>query len=222
MNTSNAIAQPRIPRLEWFALAAVLGLCNLPLLFGSVWSGGVYFPDALARGDWWRVITHAFVHVSPYHLFIDGIAVVFLLRELASRSTAFRALTFSTSLAGSLLASMLFAPAIADIGLCGLSGVAHGLMAAACLLGCRDQTRPKLDRQVFAFLLLATVAKVLLECTTGSVFFASSHLGDVGTPIVVCHAGGLVGGLLATVFIACPSRACREMGFQPVVHLIFV
>jgi len=189
--------EPRIPHLASLALAIVLALCNLPMLSGSIWMEGVFFPQAIAAGEWWRVLTHAFVHVSPYHLFIDGIAVVFLLRELATQSRTRRALLFGSSLAGSLLASIWFAPAIAERGLCGLSGVAHGLMAAVCLLGCRDRTRPRLDRTIYTVLLAATAAKVMFECVTGSVLFSSSHFGSVGAPIVVCHAGGFVGGLIA-------------------------
>jgi membrane associated rhomboid family serine protease len=27
-----------------------------------------YFPGAVQQGEWWRVLTHPFVHVSWYHL----------------------------------------------------------------------------------------------------------------------------------------------------------
>ena len=203
----------RIPHRASLALAIVLALCNLPMLSGSIWMDGVFYPQAIAAGEWWRVLTHAFVHVSPYHLFIDGIAVFFLLRELARQSGRHRALLFGASLAGSLLASIWFAPAIAERGLCGLSGIAHGLMAATCLLGCLDRFRPKVDRHIYLCLLIATASKVLIECVTGSAFFSASHLGNVGTPVVVCHAGGFLGGLMASIALT-SARKTKEGSYS--------
>jgi hypothetical protein len=79
--------------------------------------------------------------------------------------------------------------------LCGLSGVGHGLLAVAALemMGADSHTTAR----VGAACLVGVVAKSALEACTGRVLFASLHLGDVATPVAVCHLGGVLGGLAA-------------------------
>jgi hypothetical protein len=41
----------------------------------------------------------------------------------------------------------------------------------------------------------------ICEAVTGDVLFASWHLGSLGTPVAECHAGGVLGALLAWLFL---------------------
>src|SRR5690606_11308795 len=84
----------------------------------------------------------------------------------------------------------------ATLGLRGLSGVAHGLMAVVCLQRLTLTGRGSREFVAYALVLAGLVAKCLLESLTGDALLASWHLGNVGTPIAVCHAGGLLGGLV--------------------------
>ena len=87
------------------------------------------------------------------------------------------------------------ADAIATAGFCGLSGIGHGLMAVAGVeltAGGRGGRAYRAGLVVLALVVL----KSAYEALTGHVFFESGHVGDVGTPLVFCHAGGVIGGLL--------------------------
>jgi hypothetical protein len=98
--------------------------------------------------------------------------------------------------AGSLVTAVLFSPAVQTQGLCGLSGIAHGLTAVVSLEIIRRETDRLLRAGALAGFIVV-VGKSVLEAISGHVVFESWHLGSLGTPIAVCHAGGVQGGLLA-------------------------
>ena len=47
---------------------------------------------------------------------------------------------------------------------------------------------------------LVVAAKCIVELATGHALFTTMHFGMLGTPIVECHAGGVMGGMLAAWF----------------------
>ncbi len=187
------------PELALFVL--LLALFNWPVLRGSAWHSMIFLPAAVGAGEWWRLITHPFVHVSWYHLLLDGAAFLMLYQSLAEQSLV-RRLTYVLAVgAGSLLISWWFAPGILMNGLCGLSGIAHGLMAVSALemAGVGDQQSSQ-SRVGWATLFLVT-SKSALEALTGTAFFSFLHFGLMGTPVAVSHAGGVLGGLCAWLLI---------------------
>jgi len=173
-----------------------LVIANAVLFQRCLCCSSCFLPDAVSAGEWWRVITHPFVHVSLYHLLLD-VSVFFLLyTELRDKAWFERFTLLLAAGAGSLLVSLWAAPAIQARGLCGLSGIAHGLAAVTALemmRGAKDRT---LWRLGLASLLLV-VGKSLIEAVTGRIAFESLHFGQLGFPIAVCHAGGALGALLA-------------------------
>jgi hypothetical protein len=50
------------------------------------------------------------------------------------------------------------------------------------------------------------VGKAALEALSGRMFFTFLHLGLMGDPVAVSHAGGVIGGLLAILLVR-PSRS---------------
>src|SRR2546425_3933621 len=183
---------------ELSALAAIIVLLNLPLLHGACAVNMIFLPDNVAAGEWWRLFTHAFVHVSWYHLLLDATAFLILYQGLVGRSGFERMGYVLACGAGSLLASLWSAPIIQTHGLCGLSGIAHGLMAIASL----DQMTGPTDktiRRAGAVTFIIVVTKSIIEAFTGRIVFESLHLGALGSPVAVCHAGGVLAGLGAWV-----------------------
>jgi rhomboid family GlyGly-CTERM serine protease len=180
-----------------------------------------YSPTAVANGEWWRLFTHPFVHVSRYHLLLDGVAFVSLLLGLADRRASDRVLLVVASAAASLGAASLLPGETATYGLCGLSGVGHGLMAGAAVLSLREE-RDRAGQRTAALILGIVVGKSLIEAATGRLLFDLVHLGDLGRPNPLCHLGGVVGGVLSALAIAnasgrrlaasdsAPWRAYRE------------
>ncbi len=184
------LPRPRWDVCLWLAIVAAV---NVALFTGNPASWAVFRPEAVLRGEWWRVITHPFAHVSMYHLLLDA-GAFFMLYAGIKRSSGWRVACASACGAGSLLAAMA-TPAIATAGFCGLSGIGHGLMAVAGVeltAGGRGGRAYRAGLVVLALVVL----KSAYEALTGHVFFESGHVGDVGTPLVFCHAGGVIGGLL--------------------------
>ena len=65
--------------------AILLVLLNLPLLTGGFAGFFAFLPDAVWAGEWWRLVTPPFVHVSPYHLLLDAAACFTAYAELRQR-----------------------------------------------------------------------------------------------------------------------------------------
>ncbi len=190
-------------------LLGLLAVVNVPLLFGRPLLAGVFRPDDVLAGEWWRLVLHPFVHVSLYHLLLDAGAALLLYDGLRGHRAGHRLLLAASSGAGALLAAWIGSPEVHTAGLCGLSGLAHGLMAVTAVetLGAADRG----ERRVGAITLALVVAKTLFEALTGNVLFASWHLGDVGVPLAACHAGGVMGGLTAAwIGLRLPPRAAQR------------
>lgn len=194
-----------VNRLDLLFFAIVLLLANVHLLFGILPLHLSFIPDRVMAGEWWRVIAHPFAHVSWYHLLVDSSAFFLLYTMLDERRIAVKLLYVAASIVGAALMPLLIVPdTLGALGLCGLSGVAHGLMAIGCceLIG----KESRLHRAVGIGALIILMAKSTIEAATGSVIFGSLHLGSVGVPIAITHAGGVLGGLIAFTVL----RLCRR------------
>ncbi len=196
----------RLLRCSDIALfGAVLCVVNLPLLVsGAPALGLVYSPAAVGNGEWWRLLTHPFVHVSRYHLLLDGVAFLALLWGLADRRARDRVALVTASAAASLLAATLVPGEVARYGLCGLSGVGHGLMAGTAVLSLREDDAD--GRRVGAVVLCVVAVKALVEAATGRLVLDLVHLGDLGRPNRLCHLGGVIGGALAAVAVSARAQ----------------
>lgn len=182
-------------RVELAVIVSILALLNWPLLQGLCNSSLIFLPGPALDGEWWRWLTHPFIHVTWYHLLLDGIAFFMLYRDLKYNPWMKRFAYVAASGAGSLFASLWADPMISMKGLCGLSGVAHGLMAISAL----DLMSQKQDKILFragfcCFVLV--LLKSLIEVLTGKMLFPFLYFDMVGDPVTVTHAGGVIGGLV--------------------------
>ena len=198
----------QIRRIEWAVLIGAVVIANLPLTAGGFARELIFMPDRVIQGEWWRILTHPFVHLSPYHLLLDATAFFILYYGLIEKSLLNRASYLVGGVMGGMIASICAAPAVSTIGLCGLSGVAHGLMAVSAIeyvsvTGGQGNRTPAIIGGLFLFLV---VGKSVIEAVTGSVVFSSMHFGNIGIPIAVCHAGGALGALLAYAVTNCGSQ----------------
>jgi rhomboid family GlyGly-CTERM serine protease len=180
------------PKPELIFFVGLIAIFNVPVLFGTVWSSMVFQPEAVRAGEWWRLVTHPFVHLTWYHLLLDGTAFLSLYWSLAERSVLVRVSYVVATASGSLVASWVASPGALANGLCGLSGVAHGLMAISAIemLG-----REKAERRIGGLCLMLVVGKAAFEATTGKMFFGFLDFGLLGSPVAISHAGGILGGL---------------------------
>src|SRR5687767_14484542 len=157
------------PRVDLMALFALLLLLNLPLCgTGDPFFFG-FTAERVRAGEWWRLLTHPFTHVSWYHLLLDGTAFLLLYHGLCETRWVRRLVYLLASAAGSLLVSWLGDPRLGEVGLCGLSGVAHGLLAVSGL-EMISSGEARLRRAGW-FSLALVVSKGAIEALTGEVFF---------------------------------------------------
>lgn len=173
-------------------LAMVAGL-NMHLAGIGSASEMIFLPGAFAEGQWWRLLTYPFVHVSWYHLFLDAGAFFLLYAELADRKISHKLFCLMCCTAVSLIVALLASPLIESRGLGGLSGTAHGLMAFYGL----EMMGRKSERRIGQITFWLVAAKSVWEAINGQVFLGFMHMGSCGTPLAACHLGGVLGGILA-------------------------
>ena len=180
------------PEIMFFVF--LIAIFNVPVLFGTVWSSMVFQPEAVRAGEWWRLVTHPFVHLTWYHLLLDGTAFLSLYCSLLERRIFVRLAYVVAAAAGSLLASWIASPGALTNGLCGLSGVAHGLMAISAMEMLAGE---KAEMRIGWICLVMVIGKGAFEAISGRMFFGFLDFGLLGSPVAVSHAGGIVGGLIA-------------------------
>jgi rhomboid family GlyGly-CTERM serine protease len=172
--------------------AALLAACGLVLVLQFSGAAAIrllrYDRAAIASGEWWRLLTAHLVHLNFSHAVLDlgGLALLWALfaRDLTPRAWAL------------LIVATI---AVIDCGLwfrdpritwyLGLSGVLHGVLAAAVVVRLR---RGNLEGWALGGLLLT---KLAYEQLHGAMPFDGSDL-----PVVVdAHLYGALGGLAAVI-----------------------
>jgi rhomboid family GlyGly-CTERM serine protease len=188
-------------RPELLIFLALLLVINSPLIFAHGCQSLMFQADAVRNGQWWRLFTHPFVHVTWYHLLLDGTAFLTLYSSLLDASILRRLTYVCAAAVGSLLLSWAAAPSVATNGLCGLSGIAHGLMAVSALEMVAGNPAGSADRRVGSISFILVISKSAFEALTGRMFFAFLDFGLLGDPVAVSHAGGIIGSLLAMLLL---------------------
>jgi len=186
------------PELLFFALA--ICVANAPLLTGHWWQALTFQPEAVRAGQWWRLLTHPFVHVTWYHLLLDGAAFFVLYVGLLEKSLGRRLACILGAAIGSLAAA--WSSPTAAMGLCGLSGVAHGLMAISALELLSARKPHSAEWRVGLATFALVVGKAAYEALAGRMFFAFLDFGLLGSPVSVSHAGGIMGGITMSLILS--------------------
>lgn len=208
MNTlARRIDQPRhkssvIQKTAWISpdivlLAGLTIILNLHLIGKGALQSLIFLPDFVSAGEWWRLFTHPFVHITWYHLFLDAGAFFLLYAGLEDRKISHRLTHMLICGVSSLAAVWAFTPAINSLGLCGLSGIAHGLMAISGL----EMMQKRGTFKVGLGCLALVVAKSIYEVCINNTLFAFLQFGLCGIPMVACHAGGAIGGIVSHLLI---------------------
>ncbi len=197
----------RFMRLDTSLFALLLVGLNLPLFWGNRIENLGFFPTEFMQGEWWRLIAYAMVHVSWYHFLLDAAAFLILFESLREARWGRRLAYVCAAAIGSSMTAWCASPTIFEHGLFGLSGVAHGIMAIMAVEMMNDSKQGIRMLGWASFLML--IGKCLFEAVTGAALFRSLHFGLLGLPIVVCHAGGVLGALGAWMVLGQAERLRR-------------
>jgi membrane associated rhomboid family serine protease len=148
--------------------------------------GGLWGPGVSQGGEWWRMITAGFVHVSLWHIAFN-MYLLFILGRLLEPSIGtprFVVLYFASLLAGSF-ASLLIEPNTVSAG---ASGAIFGVLGATFVIA-RGRRLDAIAGQI-GFLILINLVFT----------FAGGHVS------IGAHVGGLVCGVLCGFLISAGER----------------
>jgi len=182
-------------------------LINIPSIMGEPLTPLLLSHDV----SWWQWITHPWIHASGYHLLLDGSAFL-MLWFMLPKGLWSRGFIFSASLLGSALGVILQGNLVPGQGYGGLSGVAHGLMAAWAVWLMLDSD-DLIEKRVAGVAYMLVLAKSIWELVAGTVFFEWMHVGNVGIPLTGSHLGGVIGGSLFIVL--CYALKLVKLQWRP-------
>ena len=153
---------------------------------GSLFFHWVLFGPAVANGDWWRLITSAFLHANIIHIAFNMYFLWFIgtAVEQALGRGRFLALYIVSALAGSA-GALVWTPNAPTVG---ASGALFGLLGAALIL----------ERQRNYVLGGSAMGLILINLILS---FAISGISIGG------HVGGLIGGILCALVFSRFGRA---------------
>jgi membrane associated rhomboid family serine protease len=157
---------------------------------GQIWENGVLYGPAVANGDWYRLLSSAFLHYGPIHLALNMIWVWWLggLLEDAIGSLRYGLLYVVSGLAGSA-GALLLSPNSFTVG---ASGAVFGILGAAFVLE-RQRT-----------FVVGGAAITLLVISLVLTFRPGISIGG--------HLGGLAGGALAMLAMTRFGRVSAVYG----------
>jgi membrane associated rhomboid family serine protease len=149
-------------------------------LSGSVYAEGALYGPAVANGDWYRLISSAFLHASPIHLLFNMLMLWWFGRSLEALlgPGRFIGLYLVSALAGAA-GALLLTPASPTVG---ASGAVFGILGAGVVLE---------RRRVYVFggsALAIVVINIILTFTLNNISIGG-------------HLGGLAGGVAAMLAI---------------------
>lgn len=149
---------------------------------GSIFENGALYGPLVADGEWWRLLSAAFLHYGPLHLAMN-MFVLYLFGptlEGVLGSARFLLLYFAAGLAGSAGALLLSSPTAVTVG---ASGAIYGLFGAILLL----------ERQG-TYVFGGSVLPLLVVNLAITFFVPGISIGG--------HLGGLAGGALAILLLS--------------------
>jgi len=173
-------------------------------LSGGRFRDGAHIYDGVAQGDWWRLITAAFLHANIIHIGFNMLALWWIgapVEHYLGR-VRFLGLYFAAGLAGSA-GALLQAPYGVTVG---ASGAIFGILGAMLIL--EWQATGSLAGQAMTLIVINLVFS-----------FAFPGISWGG------HVGGLAGGILATLAFARWGRghaAYGRLGLGGVTGLVLI
>lgn len=158
---------------------------------GGLFASWVLVPQLVADGQYYRLLTNAFLHLSLLHIGANMLALYLVGPAVERALGAWRYLAlYLLSLLGGATAIMLFGNPLGAVA--GASGAIFGLFAAALVLARRLGLDPR-------WLMITIVINVVITVTVPGISVAG-HIG-----------GFVVGGLVAVAFGGVPGRSTRPL-----------
>jgi len=180
------VEPPLLARMPWRTLGLLSAVLLAQYLPGAA-DLLVYDRNAIAEGEWWRLVTGNFVHFSGAHLFNNLIVLVpaaWLVEARYRRDAGLMALAAASAIGPALL---IGEPQILQYS--GASGISLAFLVYAGLRGLREDGS---WRMVCMVLLVAIAAKIAAE---GAGWHFRDWQADEGfVPVMLSHIVGAATG----------------------------
>jgi membrane associated rhomboid family serine protease len=166
---------------------------------GSLFVKWALYGPAVAQGDWWRLITAAFLHASLIHIGLNMYVLWIIgspVEEYLGRAR-FLALYFVAGLAGSA-GALVVTPLAVTVG---ASGAIFGILGALLII--EWQTTGRLAGNAMTWIVINLALS-----------FVISNISIGG------HVGGLIGGILVTLAFANWGRGHAAFGRVGVLGVV--
>jgi membrane associated rhomboid family serine protease len=166
---------------------------------GSLFVKWALFGPAVAQGDWWRLITAAFLHASVIHIGLNMYVLWIIgspVEQYLGRAR-FLALYFVSGLAGSA-GALVVTPLAVTVG---ASGAIFGILGALLII--EWQTTGRLAGNAMTWIVINLALS-----------FVISNVSIGG------HIGGLIGGILVTLAFANWGRGHAAFGRVGVLGVV--
>jgi membrane associated rhomboid family serine protease len=194
----NGLDNPGGPLFEKFCLVGG------PVRFSL--GGHIY--GGVAGGEWWRLITSAFLHASIIHIAFNMLALWWIgapVEQYLGRAR-YIGLYLAAGLAGSA-GALVFSPNAVTVG---ASGAIFGILGAMLII--EWQATGRLGGNAMTLIVLNLVLGFAFNRGGGNISIGG-------------HIGGLIGGILATLAFARWGKghaAYGRLGFAGLAGLVFV
>jgi len=172
-----------------FLVAALQAKSGVEMSPSSIFRNGALAPTFVASGQWWRLLTSGFLHLSVIHIGLNMLSLYFLgvPMERALGRIRFLAVYLLALLGGSVAVMLLTAETFL---VAGASGAIFGLMGGLVVVF----KRFRYDMRQLLFVLAINL-------------FVSFRLPGISWQ---AHLGGLVVGALVTAAMVYPPQALRK------------
>ena len=162
-----------------------------------------YNRDAIANGEYWRLITGHFIHLNNTHLLLNMLGVGLVLMLFDNVLAIWQWLV--VLLASAFIISVLMYLNLPQVqGYVGLSGVIHGLYVLASM---RLLIQPK-ERNFAIILMLMVTLKLLTENVGQGISFTADMIG--GRVLYQAHLYGALTGLFLGAIVVVLKHLHRQ------------
>ena len=185
----------------FFPLIVVIIILGIQILDGNKLALLDYQRENIFNGQWWRLVSGHFVHMTWMHMMLNlaGFVVIWLIFKNILDQKIWWLLTLGSML-GVDVGLLIFHPEVKWY--VGLSGVLHGLFAAGAIF----QIRLYGVRGIIYLIFL--ILKLFWEQFNGSLPGSAELTG--ARVIIEAHLYGAIGGSITMLILIMVSKACAK------------